>query len=81
MEAHLLGVEARRRRGKARARYEFGVKTSITVTNARQPGGQFVLGAWTLPGNPYDGRSLAVQIDQVARLTERTAQRAYVDRG
>jgi dodecin len=31
-------------RGKARARYEFGVKTSFAVTNARGPGGQFVLG-------------------------------------
>jgi transposase len=44
----------------------FGVKTSFAVTNARGPGGQFVLGAQTLPGNPYDGRSLAAQIDQVA---------------
>jgi IS5 family transposase len=68
-------------RGKARARYEFGVKTSFAVTNARGPGGQFVLGAQILPGNPYDGRSLAAQIDQVARLTGRPVQRAYVDRG
>ena len=68
-------------RGKARARYEFGVKTSFAVTNARGPGGQFVLGAQTLPGNPHDGRSLAAQIDQVARLTGRPVQRAYVDRG
>ena len=68
-------------RGKARARYEFGVKTSVAVTNARGPGGQFVLGARTLPGNPYDGHSLAAQIDQVARLTGREVRRAYVDRG
>ena len=68
-------------RGKARARYEFGVKTSFAVTNARGPGGQFVLGAKTLPGNPYDGHSLAAQIDQVARLTGRPVRRAYVDRG
>ncbi len=60
---------------------EFGVKTSVAVTNALQLGGQFVLGAQTLPGAPYDGRSLAAQIDQVARLTRRTVQRAYVDRG
>jgi IS5 family transposase len=68
-------------RGKARARYEFGVKTSFAVTNARGPGGQFVLGARTLPGNPHDGRSLAAQIDQVARLTGHKVRRAYVDRG
>ncbi|MEO0993952.1 MAG: hypothetical protein AAFX62_09110 [Pseudomonadota bacterium] len=45
------------------------------------PGGQFVLGAHTLPGNAHDGRSLAAQIDQVARLTCRKVRRAYVDRG
>ena len=38
-------------------------------------------GAMTLPGNPYDGHSLAGQIDQVARLTGRDIRRAYVDRG
>jgi transposase, IS5 family len=68
-------------RGKARARYEFGVKTSFAVTNIRGAGGQFVLGARTLPGNPYDGHSLAGQLDQVARLTGRPVRRAYVDRG
>ena len=57
------------------------MKTSFAVTNARGPGGQFVLGARTLPGNPYDGHSLAAQIDQVARLTGRPVRRAYVDRG
>jgi hypothetical protein len=29
-------------KGKARTRYEFGVKTSIAVTNARSAGGQIV---------------------------------------
>ena len=68
-------------RGKARARYEFGVKTSVAVTNARGPGGRFVLGARTLPGNPRDGHSLAARIGQVARLTGRPVRRAHVDRG
>lgn len=39
-------------KGKARTRYEFGVKTSIATTNERCKGGQFVLGAMALPGNP-----------------------------
>ena len=39
-------------KGKARTRYEFGVKFSLAVTNARAEGGQFVLGVRTLPGNP-----------------------------
>ena len=68
-------------KGKARTRYEFGVKTSIATTNERTRGGQFVLGAQALPGNPYDGHSLAGQIDQVAHLTGTTVKRAYVDRG
>ena len=32
--------------------YEFGVKTSIVTTNARAPGGQFVLHAKSLSGHP-----------------------------
>src|SRR5262249_34983235 len=32
-------------KGKASAPYEFGVKASIVTTNARAPGGQFVLHA------------------------------------
>ena len=68
-------------KGKARVRYEFGVKCSLAVTNARAAGGQFVLGARTVPGNPYDGHTLAGQIDQVEALTGRRVRRVYVDRG
>src|ERR1700759_4390115 len=39
-------------KGKASAPYEFGVKASIVTTNSRAPGGQFVLHAKALPGNP-----------------------------
>ena len=45
-------------KGKASAPYEFGVKASIVTTNARAPGGQFVLHTKALPGNPYDGHTL-----------------------
>ena len=68
-------------KGKARARYAFGVKTSIATTNARCAGGQFVLGALTLPGNPCDGHSLGRQLEQVERLLARPVRRACVDRG
>ena len=37
-------------KGKARTRYEFGVKTSIATTNERARGGQFVLGIMALIG-------------------------------
>ena len=56
-------------KGKARTRYEFGVKASIAVTNARSAGGQFVLGIKAMPGSPYDGHTLKDQIAQVERLT------------
>jgi IS5 family transposase len=68
-------------KGKANARYEFGVKASIVTTNARAPGGQFVLHAKALPGNPYDGHTLANVIDATESLTGRVIERAYVDKG
>jgi len=43
-------------------------------------GGQFVLGARSLPGNSYDGHTLAAQITQIERLTGVDIERAYVDR-
>src|SRR6202163_1758880 len=68
-------------KGKARAPYEFGVKVSIVTTNARAPGGQFVLQAKALPGNPYDGHTLRAAIEDTQRLTGRQIERAYVDKG
>ncbi len=68
-------------KGKAQARYESGVKASLAATNRVAPGGQFVLGARALPGNPYDGHTLAAQIDQTERITGVGIERAYVDRG
>jgi transposase, IS5 family len=68
-------------RGKASAPYEFGVKTSIVTTNRRAPGGQFVLHARALPGNPYDGHTLRAAIDGAQKLTGCEIERAYVDKG
>ena len=68
-------------KGKAQARFEFGAKVSIAAINALAPGGQFVLGARALPGNPYDGHTLAEQIAQTERITGIGIERAYVDRG
>jgi hypothetical protein len=41
-------------RGKARASYEFGCKVSIATPVTAPKGGQFVLHAKALHGNPYD---------------------------
>lgn len=68
-------------KGKARTRYEFGVKASIATTNERGKGGQFVVGAMACPGNPYDGHTLKQQIAQVTRITGKKTKRTYVDRG
>ena len=68
-------------KGKASAPYEFGVKVSVLTTNRRAPGGQFVLGAKALPGNPYDGHTLKTAIEDTERLTGCTIERAYVDKG
>lgn len=68
-------------KGKASAPYEFGVKVSIATTNRRAPGGQFVLHARALPGNPYDGHTLREVIEDTQKLTGREIERAYVDKG
>lgn len=68
-------------KGKARTPWEFGVKVSIVTTNARAPGGQFVLHAAALPGNPYDGHTLRAVIEDTQRLTGREIERVYVDKG
>ena len=68
-------------KGKASAPYEFGVKVSIVTTNARAPGGQFVLHAKALPGNPYDGHTLTGVIEATERLTGCMIERGYVDKG
>jgi IS5 family transposase len=68
-------------KGKASAPYEFGVKASIVTTNARASGGQFVLHAKVLPGNPYDGHTLGSVIDAAEKLTGCAIERVYVDKG
>ncbi len=68
-------------KGKASAPYEFGVKASVVTTNPRAPGGQFVLHAKSLPGNPYDGHTLRDVIEDTQKLTGCEIERAYVDKG
>lgn len=68
-------------KGKAHKPYEFGCKVSIATTNRRSHGGQFVLHAKALPGNPYDGHTLAEVIEETEALTGCAVERAYVDKG
>ncbi len=64
-------------KGKARVRYEFGTKVSIATTIKEG----FVVGMRALPGNPYDGHTLAEALEQVEILTDQRPSLAVVDRG
>jgi IS5 family transposase len=64
-------------KGKARVRYEFGCKVSIATTLAEG----FVIGLRSLPGNPYDGHTLAEALEQVVILTDQRPRLVVVDRG
>jgi IS5 family transposase len=64
-------------KGKARIRYEFGTKVSIATTLT----GGFVVGMRSMPGNPYDGHTLADALQQVETLTAHRPSLAVVDRG
>ena len=52
-------------KGKARTPYEFGVKVSIATTLKEG----LVVGMRSMPGNPYDGHTLAETLEQVGILT------------
>jgi transposase, IS5 family len=67
-------------KGKAKTPYEFGTKVGIATT-ARQ---NLIVGARSFANNPFDGHTLAEQIEQATILMQDTAitpQTVYVDRG
>ncbi len=53
-------------KGKARKPYEFGVKVSLAV--AHKSG--LIVGARSFPGNPFDGHTLAQQLEQTGTLLQ-----------
>ena len=68
-------------KGKAHRPYEFGVKVSVATTLRHAKGGQFVTHAKALPGNPYDGHTLATVIPDMETLVGNSLQRIFVDKG
>ncbi len=68
-------------KGKARAPYEFGCKVSIATPATAPKGGQFVLHAKALHGNPYDGHTLGPVITEMETLTGIETRRIHVDKG
>jgi transposase, IS5 family len=68
-------------KGKAHRPYEFGVKVSVATTLAHAKGGQFVTHVKALPGNPYDGHTLAVVIPDMQALVGNSIERILADKG
>ena len=67
-------------KGKARNRYEFGVKVSLAVTHKQG----LMVGAKRFTGNPFDGHTLKVQLAQCNELTKavgKPVKQAFVDLG
>ena len=67
-------------KGKARKPYEFGVKVSLAVTHKQG----LMVGARAFPGNPFDGHTLAQQLEQTTNLLQdlgRAPKQAIVDLG
>jgi hypothetical protein len=68
-------------KGKAHRPYEFGVKVSLATTLHRSRGGQFIAHAKAMPGNPYDGHTLATVIPQIEAQIGASLARIIADRG
>jgi IS5 family transposase len=61
--------------------YEFGCKVSIATPATAPKGGQFVLHAKALHGNPYDGHTLGAVIADLEKLTGAAVRRIHGDKG
>ena len=68
-------------KGKAHRPYEFGVKVSVATTIGHAKGGQFVTHVKALPGNPYDGHTLATVIPDMEALIGNVIARLLADKG
>ena len=68
-------------KGKAHRPYEFGIKISVATTAHRSKGGQFVTHIAALPGNPYDGHTLATVIPAMEHMIGNTIERLLADAG
>jgi transposase, IS5 family len=64
-------------KGKTHKRYEFGVKASLVVTHHEG----FAVGARSMPGNPYDGHTLAEAIEQMEIITQHSPKQIFTDLG
>ena len=68
-------------KGKAHRPYEFGVKVSLATTLHRSKGGQFIAHVKAMPGNPYDGHTLATVLPEIEAQIGAPLVRVVADRG
>lgn len=68
-------------KGKAHKPYEFGVKVSVATPLKRSHGGQFVAHVKALPGNPYDGHTLATILPAIESSTGANLGKIVADAG
>jgi len=68
-------------KGKAHKPYEFGVKVSVATPIKHSAGGQFVTHVAALPGNPYDGHTLAKVVPDLQALIGNVLERIIADAG
>ena len=68
-------------KGKPHRPYEFGVKVSVATPVFRPRGGQFVAHVQALPGNPYDGHSLARVLPAIEKQLGNQPSRIIADAG
>src|SRR5262249_32279703 len=61
--------------------WEVGVKVSVATTMKHSAGGQFVSHVAALPGNPYDGHTLATVIPQMQALIGNVLDRCIAEAG
>lgn len=64
-------------KGKEHKKYEFGNKVSILVTQKTG----VIVGAVSIDHNKHDSKTIDEALNQYQRMTEKTAQQVYVDRG
>ena len=68
-------------KGKPHKPYEFGVKVSVATPLRRCKGGQFIAHVVALPGNPYDGHTLAAVVPAIEHQIGVSLTRLIADRG
>jgi transposase, IS5 family len=68
-------------KGKAHRPCEVGVKISLATPLRRCRGGQFVAHVVALPGNPYDGHTLATVLPAISRQIGTSPIRVIADAG